>query len=912
MAVAIHTVDTTDSPNDGRLKVNTSLTNLATDVDANTLARDGIGDVVGTTGTQTLTNKTLLSSNAGGTNTITLGREDIDGSIFRIDTDSGSKAVSINGGSITDIDFLGSNGISTSASGSVITITNDAAMVLNGASQTLTIGAAAVTAGYTLDTTGNQRLYGKLAIGNWGTTSTDVMHIKGTDNANPIASSIQNTGTGGAIIKLMESVTTSYWYMRYASGANNEFQIGYNDAGDFDTAISIDTDVNDGTLTIKTGNKIGINDSSPDYSLQISSGLGLNSDELILDPATSTSLYYAGASKAQFKSNGSTIMEVHGTYNSVGVNTTADNTYALKVDGKIYASSSITTASALTASGVASLNGGINVNSNKCRILGATGNIDTEGSLNVDGSSYLRGNTNRIYGNLTMYSGKYARIETIKAVDTTGLTIQNSSAVGTAWFNASNQLHVGAEEASVDKTFVVKGDSRFIRSSGGTSYIELSGDGSGNYIDTSDVGANQKDFNIRVAGTGAAAKKFVIQTGASTDPTALEDRLVVNGATKRVVINASSGYQTFEAHSGTAGQRPMGMDLGATETRLTWNAYYSGGWKYYTDNSSAAMYLSNSQFAMAMATTGTAGNPISWVYGLRMNENGNCSIGAGVNDSYKLFVNGVLRAGSYYSTGDMQVDDFTSNSIIVLGTGSNSIRTSGGIRADKLINTITTEEIALAAQKSASASYSARTPKLVLKTSAGTAAVEIQGITDVDAADRVEVSGSSNAYLYANEIKAGDGFYAGFQKQIDNTHTSPAWAPVQYTVYAINSGGINLKDNDFYKVVRIPKSGLYKLTYSVHGLTGQGDSVNYGYKTFAKVGSVTMAEHRKDFHYKSESANTRGTIYDTIMGMNYLNADDSVALVITSTSASERNLSTLHIISVHLEYIAASSEFNLL
>ena len=119
----ILTVSGVHTPNEGRVIWNDNFTSLNTEVEINTTTLTGVGgSVVGTTGTQVLTNKTLISSYRGGTNTMSVSRRDLEASaLFLVVSDSGSVSdMDVSAASQYSLQILGGNGVSTSVSANVL------------------------------------------------------------------------------------------------------------------------------------------------------------------------------------------------------------------------------------------------------------------------------------------------------------------------------------------------------------------------------------------------------------------------------------------------------------------------------------------------------------------------------------------------------------------------------------------------------------------------------------------------------------------------------------------------------------------------------------------------------------------------------------------------------------------------
>lgn len=167
----ITTVQGTNTPNEGRGIWNTNFTNVNAELIANTAAIAGIGGTpVGTTQTQTLTNKTLISNYiVGGTgNTITISRRDLNpgNTLFNVLSSSGSITnIDVANASVYNLTIYGGNGISTSVGSNILYIKNSANCILNEASQKLGVAIAAVSSGNVAQFGGSVLVDGFLAAG---------------------------------------------------------------------------------------------------------------------------------------------------------------------------------------------------------------------------------------------------------------------------------------------------------------------------------------------------------------------------------------------------------------------------------------------------------------------------------------------------------------------------------------------------------------------------------------------------------------------------------------------------------------------------------------------------------------------------------------------------------------------------
>mgnify|MGYP003155214754 CR=1 FL=1 len=85
MAISVDTLTGQDSPNSGRLKVNSNFTTVVSEVNTHGSLLGALqGGVADLNSPQTLTNKTLTSSTAGGSNILTISHNDIYDNYFGI------------------------------------------------------------------------------------------------------------------------------------------------------------------------------------------------------------------------------------------------------------------------------------------------------------------------------------------------------------------------------------------------------------------------------------------------------------------------------------------------------------------------------------------------------------------------------------------------------------------------------------------------------------------------------------------------------------------------------------------------------------------------------------------------------------------------------------------------------------
>jgi len=907
MAVAIYEVNDSDSPNTGRLKWNNSDANLKTAVDANTTARTGIGSVVGTTATQTLSAKTLASSNAGGTNVITITREDISGNFISFTSDSGTKTITVNGASMTDIDVLGSNGIQTSVTGGVIYIEHPAATVLNSGSQTLAVARSAVVGSFTVDVDGHMRVTDGIAIGADHTNvSSDKLHIKDSEAASYVSAAIQNTLAGGAQLKLMEDLTSEYWFLRYDAGANNGLSIGFTDvASGADVAIAIAKDVDDGTLAMIAGNKIGIGMSVPSYNLHIASGIGIDSDQLVLDPTTGMRLDHPGSGTVNWKSDTDSAIQVKAN-GSVGIGGNANDSYALVVTGNMVLAGATTVSNTFTISGLASLNGGISVDTNKFTVADVTGDTAIAGTLGVTGAATLS-STLSVADDVTLTNGKNLIVETIKAVDSTGLDFKTTGGTSSAFVdnNANFRVADSLTNANSDEKFGVKGKAIFVAEDA-SNKITIWGDASGNYIDTADYDSDgEQDLKIRIA--GSTAKDFYIQSGPNTNPASVgHTNLFIDGGTEKISLNehpdgiGASAKEVLNIYGavGNAAERSCHFHIGDS-TGLGINAYYdSPDWKRTNVNNAARIQLSDSQLTLSVTDSNVQGSTITWKDSIRINNAGQVGILESPDVSYSLTIVSGLNSGSF-NTGVATVTELTASTSIetealTISPGTTSIT----IEDDVAVTTPTRDALVL---KKSGSGYTQTTPRVILRNSTGDNHAMLEGTTvGTDKRAAFTSYDPSNFYVYSTSIRAGDHLQAG------GDGVGTPWCPVPYTVYAEPGLNTPLLLNGvsavWSKTVNMPYDGIYKATVSFYldfnnyydGKQGQ---------IWAELGGAAMGDWLWKGHIQ-DGEHGKTSFRDSFSALLYRSAGTSSFVIHLGTC---HHLSTAYLYSVHLEWIAAST-----
>jgi hypothetical protein len=186
-------------------------------------------------------------------------------------------------------------------------------------------------------------------------------------------------------------------------------------------------------------------------------------------------------------------------------------------------------------------------------------------------------------------------------------------------------------------------------------------------------------------------------------------RITGDTMTGNLIVNANVGigvtpsaWNTFTGSLQIDGASLSG--LGANNTALGSNTYYSSGWKYY-GTGSASLYQQNAgQHTWSVAPSGTAGNAITFTQALTIDSSGNVGIGTTptsplhiksatnvnvrfddsgsssytwyMNDAQNIYIPNVQLASThtFYANGQRKVDIDSSGNV---GIGTSTAYTGG-------------------------------------------------------------------------------------------------------------------------------------------------------------------------------------------------------------------------------------------
>jgi hypothetical protein len=921
MSTAIYTIEVNDTPNSGRLKINTSLSNLQESTDETAALLSGIGDPIGTTNTKEMTNKTLISDNISGSknNVIQVSRLDVKDDLFEIHADTGYTAADVDESSIYELHILGTNGLESLVSGGKIYLRHPEHTVINRGTQTMAVAVSGVTTGYTFDVNGYGLIRTGLSVGTHASLATDKIHAAGTDNVNPIVCTLKNEGTAGLSYKLVNDDDTDYWFMKRTN--TDDFIIGHRgplDASD-DAVFFIDDAADTDSLTLQTSKKFGINNTSPSYNLHVGSGPGIGID--------STTIYMNGATSRILNTSGSVRISLSGVQvfdaninQNIGLCGVADDNYDVKVNGSQLITEELVIMSGIVASGLAALDGGIQVNTDKF-LVDTSGNTNVAGTMSISGLTTVEELT--VNGDLTLGAGATSYFDIIQPTVSSGITFKSYAGTDSVWLRRAGYLHVGQGfPTGVTERFAVNGDIKFINKSSHDNYFKFSETNSANYFITGSPTTYQKPLYLQITGDTSNHKALYLQQGKSNDPTALYTRLLVDN--DRTAVNTGDvagnvGREIFNIYN--EDYLPFHFKINDMSS-MNINSYFSSGWKYSKNTTGSHVGavrigldapLASGYFSIATAGYGSAGGAITWADpGIRIDQNGNVGIKKNPTLSWELDVNGDIRStGNMYSEGAITASGIlTCNTLDVSNGSDTSIETQGGITGKSTY----TAQFA--------AGYAASTPafKSIIPTVSGvglaiyrgaTAAAQIVAGVDPDGSTRrVEMFANPDGYAYAHNFKAGYWFEAGKQSQVDNAQSNPQWCPVPYLVFSKSYAGQNITVTGINETIRVPQSGIYRLMWSWQLLTDTTTTDPKRINVQGKIGGVTVYEQ---LYYEDVGATgfvgfiKNKKLGGTCMGLISLSETSSTNLVITYSN--NDRVSAYNVYGVTLEFIG-ESEFN--
>lgn len=921
MATAIYPVELEDSPNTGRIKINTTFTNLKTTADNTAALLTGIGDPIGTTNTKEMTNKTLVSDNITGSknNTISVSRLDINDDLFQIHADTGSASVSVDDVSIYELHVLGTNGLESYISGGKIYVRHPENTVINTGTQTMALAVSGVTTGYTLDVNGYGLVRTGLSVGAHASLSTDTLHVAGNEGVNPIVCTLKNQGAAGTLYKMVKDDDTDYWFAKRTS--TDDFIIGHRgplDSSD-DPIFFIDDAADSDSLTLQTSKKLGIDNTAPSYNLHIGSspGIGIDSSSIYMNGATSQIQNASGSVRIVL--SGVQVFDANINQN-IGLGGIADDSYDVKVTGSQLVTANLVTMSGITASGIAILDGGVQINTDKF-LVDTSGNVDVDGTMSISGLTTVVDLT--INGDLTLGGSTVSRFDIIQPSVASGITFRNYAGTNSMWLREDGYFHVGQGfPTGVTERFAVNGDTKFINKNSDDNYFKFSQTNSANYFITGSPTTDQKPLYIQVTGDTTNHKALYIQQGSSNDPSSLYTRLLIDNETTAVNtgdVAGNVGREVFNIYN--QDYLPFHFKINDMSS-MNINSYFSSGWKYSKNTTGSHVGavrlgldapLASGYFSIATAGYGSAGGAITWADpGIRIDQNGNIGVKKNPTLAWELDVSGDIRAsGNIYAQTNLMTSGIMYVDTLKVSDGSDtSIETQGGITGKSTYTT------------NFAAGYAASTPafKSIIPTVSGvglavyrgaTAAAQIVAGVDPDGSTRrVEMLANPDGYAYAHNFKAGYWFEAGKQSQVDNAQSNPQWCPVPYLVFSKSFAGQNIITTSLNETIRIPQSGIYRLMWSWQLLTDTTHTDPKRLNVQGKIGGVTVYEQ---LYYEDIGVNggvgfiKNKKLGGTCMGLISLSETSSTNLVITYSN--KTRISAYNVYGVTLEFIG-ENEFN--
>jgi hypothetical protein len=171
--------------------------------------------------------------------------------------------------------------------------------------------------------------------------------------------------------------------------------------------------------------------------------------------------------------------------------------------------------------------------------------------------------------------------------------------VGTAGATADSYIQIASSTTGTGNLFF--GDTAGATSGGYRGYIQ--------YLHTDDS---------MIIGTASNPRITISSTGATT----YVDRITIN----------KTGGTLFRAYYGSGNNRPLDINVDSAngDASLTWNTYYSSGWKYFASNY-AAKISSGDGLIFSVAATGTVNNAITWTNALTISSTGSATFSSNVN-----------------------------------------------------------------------------------------------------------------------------------------------------------------------------------------------------------------------------------------------------------------------------------------
>jgi len=465
--------------------MNTNFTNVNTDLETTKAVTDSVtGDVVGTENSQTLQNKTIASTNAGGDNVMAVNRLDLTGALFKVsNANSGGVTTSnnfvVSGTAISEFQIKGTNGIvssvTTSGLSAVVEVGINETSVINESSQTVVIGDSAITSPFMFDVNGNSFFRDRVAIGpaHGGVpAANDLLHLQ-KSIAGIVKVVIENTsGSGlGAALDLKGISSGPTWTIKglpnlTISSSTDDFSIVQinHDA----PANSININAN-GNFAIQRSNINAMLDVGGDVFVGHTAGTDTTSLNLAIGEYETGLTYTTSPNTLSIHSEGVEQLQFDGT-NITALTPTILTTVAT---GELTADSLIVT-NAITANGSVALKGTITVDN----AIPFIANIIKSSAIGLE----------------------------IQDSDTDAKIKVTTDGVG-----------IGDITPVVNNALTVIGKTRFYgESPNATNYVQTYFNGTSNYIVSNNTTpASVNDLTIGVAGTGSVPKKLFITVGDS-------------------------------------------------------------------------------------------------------------------------------------------------------------------------------------------------------------------------------------------------------------------------------------------------------------------------------------------------------------------------------------------------------------